>query len=122
MILVLYNHKKMASISQLYNTFSKDIPATDLTDAKKEEFVKNVKKLDEKGNEIFFVLMKIHEMKTSENTGIPYNGKLVSDDIKFDIDTIPTPLQHILASFMAMHIKSIEEDAKIDADRRNVHL
>ena len=56
----------MASISQLYNTFSKDIPATDLTVAKKEE--------------------------------------------------------HILSRFMAMHIKSIEEDAKNDADRRSVHL
>ena len=112
----------MASISQLYNTFSNEIPSTELTPAKKEEFVKNVKKLDEKGNEIFFVLMKTHEMKTIENSGIPYEGKLVSDEIKFDIDTIPTALQHILSRFMAMHIKSIEEDAKIDADRRNVHL
>ena len=113
---------KMTSISQLYNTFSKDVPVTELTGVKKDEFVKNVKKLDEKGNEIFFILMKIHEMKTIENTGIPYDGKLVSDEIKFDMDTIPTPLQHILSRFMAMHIKSIEEDAKIDAERRNVHL
>ena len=66
--------------------------------------------------------MKIHEMKTVENNGIPYEGKLVSDEIKFDIDTVPTPLQHILSRFMAMHIKSIEEDAKNDADRRSVHL
>ena len=53
----------MASISQLYNTFSNEIPSTELTPAKKEEFVKNVKKLDEKGNEIFFVLMKIQQNK-----------------------------------------------------------
>lgn len=112
----------MTSIAQLYNTFSKDIPTTELTGVKKDEFVKNVKKLDEKGNEIFFILMKIHEMMTIENAGIPYDGKLVSDEIKFEIDLIPTPLQHILARFMAMHIKSIEEDAKIEAERRNVHL
>jgi ABC-type uncharacterized transport system ATPase subunit len=112
----------MTSITQLYDTFSKDIPTTELSASKKDEFIKTVKKLDDKGNEILFILMKLHEMKTTENAGVPYDGKPVSDEIKFDLDHIPVPLQHILLKFMALHIKSIEEDAKIDQERRNVHL
>ena len=50
----------MTSITQLYDTFSKDIPTTELSASKKDEFIKTVKKLDDKGNEILFILMKLH--------------------------------------------------------------
>lgn len=112
----------MTSIVQLYDTLSKDIHNTELPTTGKDEFIKMVKKLDAKGNEIFFILMKLHEMKTSENSGIPYDGKMTSDEIKFDLESIPVQLQHMLFKFMSIHIKSIEEDAKIDQERRNVAL
>lgn len=112
----------MTSITQLYDTISKDLPSTELPMTGKDEFIKMVKKLDDKGNEIFFILMKLYEMRSCENPGIPYDGKISSDEIKFELESLPTQLQHMLFKFMSIHLKSIEEDAKIDQERRNITL
>jgi hypothetical protein len=55
-------------------------------------------------------------MRTCENPGIPYDGKISSDEIKFELES----LQHMLFKFMFIHLKSIEEDAKIDQERRKM--
>lgn len=110
----------MTSISQLYETFSKNVPATELPVTKKDEFIRNIKKLDEKGNEILFILIKLHELQTSDSLDIPYQGKLICNELKFDMENIPPQLQHILSKFVVAHIKRMEEDAKINQDRESM--
>ena len=110
----------MTSSSQIYETFCKDASNTELTATKKDEFIRNVKKLDERGNELLFILIKIHELKATDNPNIPYEGKLSSDEIKFDMENIPGQLQHILYKFVSAHIKSLEEDTKLDQERRSI--
>lgn len=110
----------MTSISQLYETFSKNAPSSELTATKKDEFIRNIKKLDDKGNEILFILIKLHELQTVENLDIPYQGKVLYDEVKFEMENIPAQLQHILSKFVIAHIKSMEEDAKINQDRQSM--
>ena len=107
-------------MARIYDTFSKDVSTTELTSTKKDELIRNLKKIDEKGNEIIFILIKLHEMKSVDNPNIPYDGKLSSDEIKFDLENIPIQLQNILYKFVGVHLKNLEEDMKLDQERRNI--
>jgi hypothetical protein len=52
-------------------------------------------------------------MEHSKDTsifGLPYEGKYVKNDMKFDFNKLPFKLKHILYRFLNIHLKSIKEN------------
>ncbi len=100
----------------LYDTLNKDIPTTDLTTEEKTSFLKNVKQLDENGTELFYALIKVYQLQNESNEShftVPYGGKYVKKDIKFDLDCFPVYLKHILFKFIQIHVKKMNEDSNL---------
>jgi hypothetical protein len=99
------------SLSTLYNSLKKE---TDDLPLNKEKFLKSVSELDEKGQEMFYVIIKLHqrEYKKENLDQLPYESKFVSSKLRLDYEKLPNDLKSILAKFMEMHISSMEEEKK----------
>ena len=100
----------------LYDTLNVDIPTIDLTNKQKDAFLRNVKLLDVDGMERLYVIIRIHQLENSEDKSsyiIPYKGKFVKSDLKFDLDELPTDLKHILFKFVTIHRKTMEENSNL---------
>ena len=57
------------------------------------------------------VFVENNEDKTTFK--IPYGGKFVKNDIKFDLNDLPNELKQILYKFVVIHCKTMEEEDKI---------
>lgn len=91
---------------RLYNEISDD---EDLTAKQKEEFVKITKNIDSDGQELIYALIRVYQLENSDDKStfkIPYGGKYVKNDIKFDFNDLPVKLKHMLYKFVQIHIKS----------------
>jgi len=91
---------------RLYNEIKDD---EDLTAKQKEEFVKITKNIDSDGQELIYALIRVYQLENSEDKStfkIPYGGKYVKNDIKFDFNELPIKLKHMLYKFVQIHIKS----------------
>ena len=99
------------SLSTLYNSLKKE---TENSIPGKEKFLKSVSELDEKGQEMFYVIIKLHqrEIKKENLDQLPYDSKFVSSKLRLDYDKLPIDLRAILAKFMEMHISSMEEEKR----------
>lgn len=99
------------SLSTLYNSLKKE---TENSIPGKEKFFKSVSELDEKGQEMFYVIIKLHqrEIKKENLDQLPYDSKFVSSKLRLDYDKLPIDLRAILAKFMEMHISSMEEEKR----------
>ena len=77
---------------------------TSITNEQKTEFSEFVKLQDNNTHELIYILLKIHQIRTENNskTSLPFNGKEQKAGLKFDIDNCPAKLQHILYKFMEM--------------------
>ena len=53
------------SIASLFQSLKSDVDLHDLLPEQKEELLANIKLLDEKGSELFFVLIKLFDIETS---------------------------------------------------------
>lgn len=96
------------SLTTLYNSLKKDkdpVPT-------KEKFLKLVSELDEKGQEMFYVIIKLHQLENKKENldQLPYDAKFVSSKLRFDFEKLPNDLKGILFKFMEMHISSMEEE------------
>lgn len=88
-----------------------DLPIHEMTSAEKDGLVELVESLDEDGRERVFVLIKkFYSQQGEGNVRIPYNGKQVKKDIKFDLSEMPNKLRHMLHKFVVMHHKTMSED------------
>jgi hypothetical protein len=108
---------------ELYNSLhenSKHI-ASSLDDAKKAYLLSTIPKLDEKGHETIFFLIRMHHLhQVREITfDIPYESMAHTDQVTFDLDKFPTQLQHMLYMFVQMHFEYLAYEAartkKIDS-------
>jgi hypothetical protein len=99
------------SLSTLYNSLKKE--SDDLMPSK-EKFFKSVLELDEKGQEMFYVIIKLHQRETKKESldQLPYDSKFVSSKLRLDYDKLPNDLRGILAKFMEMHISLMEEEKR----------
>jgi hypothetical protein len=63
-----------------------------------------VKTSNQNVHEFIYMLIKVHQLKadSTSSTNLPYNGKEQKSGLKFDIDNIPSHLQHILLAFYTM--------------------
>ena len=113
------------SINHLYKSLKKDLDNKDLTRSQITDFNKNIKLIDEKGADIIYIIIKMFELETNPKTtnAIPYDGKAVSaKELKFDMSKFPLNLKHIIYKFLKIHIKNIEEENKLNLDRKNISL
>jgi len=91
---------------RLYNEITDE---EDLTIKQKDEFIKIVKNIDSDGQELLYALIRVYQLENSEDKStfkIPYGGKYIKNDIKFDFNDFPIKLKHMLYKFVQIHIKS----------------
>jgi hypothetical protein len=70
----------------------------------KTRFVDFIKVSNQNVHDFIYMLIKVYQLKfdTTSSTNLPFNGKEQKCGLKFDIDNIPTHLQHILFEFYNM--------------------
>lgn len=85
----------------------------DLTDKQKDEFMKLIKNIDVIGSELIYVLIRIYQLENTEDKStfkLPFGGKFIKEEIKFDLNELPNKLKHMLYKFVNIHKKSSEEE------------
>ena len=99
----------------LYDNILKEIKdyelTQDLTIEKKKLLLKKIKKLDQNGFNLLYVLIKVFHINNTEDnnvSSIPYEGNIIKNNIKFDLDKLPIKLKFIIDKFVELHIKSLE--------------
>ena len=96
----------------LYDNLLNKTSSSDLTVKQKEEFTKMIKNIDQNGYELIYILIRIFQIENNEDKStfkLPYGGKYVKNDIKFNLEDLPNQLKQILYKFLNIHIKSINE-------------
>ena len=75
-----------------------------ITSENKNKFVEFVKTTSEDIHQLIYMLIKVHQLKydATSSTNLPFNGKEQKCGLKFDIDVLPSHLQHILIQFSNM--------------------
>ena len=98
----------------LYDTLFNEITTNeDISDKEKEQFIKLVKSLDQIGYELMYVLIRVYQLENTDDKStfkLPFGGKYIKDDIKFDLNELPNKLKHMLVKFVDIHSKKIEEE------------
>ena len=115
--------KKM-SLHPLYDSLKNDTKPIDLTQEQKEDLIFNIRKMDEKGCELFFVLLKLFEIDSvpDASDGLPYECRYVAKEYRFDLEKFPDHLKQILYKFVKMHIKNMEEEVLISSERKGLNI
>lgn len=107
----------------LYDSLSAESENIDLTTKQKDELIKLIKNFDdddEEGNERIYVLIRMFQLENSEDKStfkIPYGGKYVKNDLKFDLNDLPFKLKQIIYKFVKIHAKTIKEENEIKQNR-----
>jgi hypothetical protein len=92
--------------SLLDNTKHCTVP---LDDSQKMYVIQTIQKLDPKGHEIIFFLIRMyHNQQSNEVTFTnPYQAKSVSAGVEFDLLNFPPALQHMIYKFVRLHYELI---------------
>lgn len=86
----------------LYETLKKD-EFKELSEDEKDDLFEKIKMLSEEKQEIVYALIKVYHMEENRITisnELPYNGKILKNRLKFDLDSLPSKLQYILKLFV----------------------
>lgn len=101
----------MSSIEPLYQQLKKEALTIDLSPEQKDDLVKNIKLLDESGNEIIYILIRLYEVDTTtKSEELPYGSKFTAKELKFDMDNIPMQLRWIIYKFVKKHVDKMSEE------------
>jgi hypothetical protein len=100
----------------LYDNLIKDLPKKDLSVKEKEEFIKNIKKINMDGLELVYALIFLYSEQNEEKLeSVPYDGH--KEDIEEGISTFswvytqfPIKLRRLLSVFVKIHLKKQEEE------------
>ena len=85
----------------LYDTLKKD-NFKELSDEEKDLLFDYLKTMNDEKQEIVYALIKAYYMEEQQfisTNELPYNGKTLKSRIKFDLDHLPSKLQHLLKTF-----------------------
>ena len=111
----------------LYDSLNIDRKNEDLTFKEKDEFIKIVKNLDKNGHDLIYALIRTYQLENCEDKStfkLPYGGKYVKTEIKFDLNDIPNELKNILYNFILKHQNAILEEKDIvqkrDKEKKNI--
>jgi hypothetical protein len=110
----------------LYTTLSKDLKSKPLTKAAETKLLSNITRLDSKGKELVFALVKAYEKQhsSSDDTtssfnpfSIPYSGIIKESSITFNLNNFPIPLKNIINTFVIKHIETMKEELEMKKTR-----
>ena len=102
----------------LYDSLCTDLSILDMATKEKDEFIKIVKNIDVDGSERIMAIIRMYQQENSEDTfKIPYGGKYIKNDIKFDLNELPNELKNMLYKFVKIHSSTMEEEKKIKKNR-----
>jgi hypothetical protein len=107
----------------LYDNLIKDLPVEEMQVKNKDKFIKLVKDIDEYGCELIYALIRIYQLENSDDKStfkLPYGGKFVKHDMKFDFNELPNELKHILLKFVQIHIKTMKEENSFVEKREKI--
>jgi hypothetical protein len=112
------------SIIPLFQSLKGDADTQDLTMEQKQELIENIKQLDEKGSELFFVLIKLYEMDMNADAtdGLPFESKFIAKEYRFDLEKLSLQLKQILYRFAHMHVKNMDEETQISSKRKTLNV
>jgi len=77
----------------------------------KEILAKDIKNLNQECQERIYGIIKSYDIDSQDPTSVyelPYSGRQLKSGIKFDIDSLPLKLQHMLLTFLTVHKDSVE--------------
>ena len=97
----------------LYDNLTKNLPLEEMTIKQKDKFMKLIKDNDETGSELIYALIRLYQLENSEDKStfkLPYGGKFIKNDMKFDLNDFPNELKHILLKFIIMHLDTMKEE------------
>ena len=102
----------------LYDNLVQELPTKDLTLKQKDEFSKNILKIDTNGMELIYALIHFYFIRNESATEIvdlPYAGTKIENehnnyDITWEIGNFPIKLRQLLYKFVSMHLKTITEE------------
>lgn len=101
----------------LYNSLNKNIPNKNLTITQKNEFIKKIETIDNEGHSLIFALIKsYYNDEEKDNSQIPYQGKVINNNIEYNLSDLPAKLQQILYKFISLHISRMEEASQSQAE------
>jgi len=85
---------------------------TPLDETQKQNIIQLIPKLDQKGHDLLFFLIRMYHTKESKDITfqIPYHTSATVDkqsDIEFDLKDFPNHLQHMIFMFVRMHYEYI---------------
>jgi hypothetical protein len=96
----------------LYFDLEKEATTYKPTPSDSDNFLKNIKTLDEDGLRLLFVIIRMHALKshTGKMFELPYKAKIIKElnqiyDLEFDLKELPASLQHMLFIFCTKHLK-----------------
>jgi hypothetical protein len=106
----------------LYENLINESEDTDLTTKQKDDLIKMIKKIetDIEGIERIYVLIRMYQLEYGEDKNtfkIPFGGKYVKNDLKFDLNELPNKLKQIIYKFVRIHCKTMEEENVIKQNR-----
>jgi len=103
----------------LYSSLCNELPNKDLTSVQKADFVKKVDAMDQDGHELIYALIKTFYIDKENNSPfiLPYGGKVVKNEMSYDMDNIPVELRQLLYKFAKIHTKKMKEDSKMEKNR-----
>ena len=62
-------------------------------------------------------MVQLENTEDKSTFKIPYGGKYIKTDLKFDFNDLPNELKHILYKFIKIHTSTMEEEMKIKKNR-----
>lgn len=104
----------------LYDNLSKDISHKDLTIKQKDKFMILINDLDINGYELVYALIRVYQLEKSQDRStfkLPYDGKYVKNDMKFDLNQLPSELKQILFKFLQIHTETMKEEVSLQETR-----
>ena len=118
-IFILILIKRVISIQmEIYHSLYENTKnlITPLSDIQKVSTVQLIPKLDQKGHDLLFFLIRMYHNQQTHNVSfhIPYQAGSKEDktnDVEFDLDNFPVHLQHILYMFVRMHYEYISYES-----------
>ncbi len=87
---------------------------TALNDGEKQNIIHLIPKLDQKGHDLLFLLIRMyHDRQSKEVTfTLPYQSNDdKTNNIEFDLNNFPNHLQHIIHMFVRMHYEYISYES-----------
>jgi len=99
----------------IYDNIEQQLPEVivELTEEEKDFLTDHITEFNSTEHEIIYALIRYYQRKhqTEEEVSsiFPYGGRKLKKGIKYDVAKLPCTLQHILLTFVRIHLDSLNE-------------